>query len=98
MLSAARIDEIARDVAERTLPRLSVERVESVETTDSTGQSAVRILIVLKPNVATRLKGDAVLDTLVAMHNKLSEEGEERLPIVEYADVDEMEDGGDAQS
>lgn len=97
MLSAARIDEITRDVTERTLPRLSVERVESTETTDSEGQSAVRILIVLKPKVATRLKGDAVLDTLVALHDKLTEEGEERRPIVEYAAVDEMDDGGDPQ-
>ena len=77
------------------MPRLSVERVESIETTDSEGQSAVRILIVLKPNVAPGLKGDDVLDTLVALHNELSEAGEERRPIVEYAAADEPEDGGD---
>jgi hypothetical protein len=98
MLSTARIDDISRDVAERTLPSHSVERVESTETIDSEGQSAVRVLIVLRPNVVQKLKGDAVLDTLVSIQNKLSDAGEERLSIVEYATEDELRESADSEA
>jgi hypothetical protein len=98
MLTAAKIDEITRDVTGRTLPPLSVDRVETAETTDSEGRPAVRIVIYLKPNVATHLGGDAVLDTLVALNTELSEAGEDRRPLVEYAAIDEADDGGDAES
>jgi hypothetical protein len=98
MLSAARIDEIARHVTGRTLPPLSVDRVETAEANDSEGHAAVRIVIFLKPNVATHLDGEAVLDTLVALNTELTQAGEDRRPLVEYAAVDETDDGGDAES
>lgn len=100
MLSTAKIDEIASQAAVRHLKREAVEKVSSRATTDSEGQDAVRIVITLKPDVARGLDGDAVLDTLVEINSKLSEAGEERTSIVEYAETGEAieADDGDAQS
>jgi hypothetical protein len=63
---------------------------------DSQGDAALRITIVLRPNVAMRLTGDAVLDTLVQIQRRLSQEGEERFPLIEYATREELEEVGDS--
>jgi hypothetical protein len=98
MLPATKIDEIVRDVAAKELPRESVDHVISSDSTDSEGHDAVRIVIFLKPNVLEGVKGDAVLDTLVGIQTRLSAEGEDRFPLVEYASTDDLESDGDAES
>jgi len=89
MLSAEKIDEIVLDIAGKKLPRESVDHVNSFDATDSEGHEAVRIVITLKPNVASRMDGDAVLDTLVGIQSRLSAAGEDRFPLVEYASTDD---------
>ena len=56
----------------------------------------MRITIVIRPGAAAKIKGDAALDTLVQIQDRLRAAGEERFPIVEYATKEELEEGGDS--
>jgi hypothetical protein len=62
----------------------------------SEGQDAIRITIVIEPGAAAKPDGDAVLDTLVEIQDRLRDAGEERFPIVEYATEAELQDSGDS--
>ena len=90
MLDLEQISQIVRDVAARNLGAKTVEWIDSQSTTDSEGQAALRITIVLAPDVANKLKGDAVLNTLVEIQDQLRAQGEERFPILEYGTEDEL--------
>lgn len=88
-------------MAVQHLPPEAIDGVSSKDTLDSEGRDAVRITITLKAKVAQQLKGDDVLDTLVAIQSQLAKEGESRLSIVEYEEAGEAveaDDIGDAQS
>ena len=101
MLSSAEIGQIAKQEAVQHLPPEAIDGVSSQDTLDSEGRDAVRITITLKAKVAQQLKGDDVLDTLVAIRSRLAEAGESRLSIVEYEETGEAveaDDIGDAQS
>ena len=95
MLDGRRIAEIAREVARAHLASTNVTSVSSSPTIDSEGHDAVRITIVIDPGFESRIVGDAVLDTLVGIKDRLRREGEERLAIVEYATEEELESGND---
>ena len=96
MVDQTKIIQIARAAATANLTSAAFSNVLSESATDSTGNEALRITIVIKPDFASRLKGDAVLDTLVQIQDKLHEAGEERFPIVEYATEAELQDSGDS--
>jgi hypothetical protein len=98
MISPEKIVQVAGEVAAANLSSESIETVLSAPASDSEGRDAVRITIVLKPGVATRLKDDAVLDTLVEIRRRLDQLGEERLPLIEYATKEELEHSGDPES
>jgi len=98
MIAPERINEIAKNVAIANLKARNVDRVFSEPTIDSRGEDALRITIVIKPGVVTKIKGDALLDTLVQLHNELQKAGENRLPIVEYATQEELEQSDDPES
>ena len=95
MLDIRKISQIVSEVASANLAPQSIVRVVSEPTTDSEGREALRITIVVPPDSVTRLKGDAVLDNLVQIQNRLRDAGEERFPIVEYATQEELESSGD---
>jgi hypothetical protein len=95
MLDEKRIAEIAKEVASANLASNNVTSVSSSPTIDSEGHDALRITIVIRSGAESRIKGDAVLDTLVGIKNRLRREGEERLAIVEYATKEELDAGGD---
>ncbi|MBI3705385.1 MAG: hypothetical protein HY244_16430 [Rhizobiales bacterium] len=90
MLDLEQINQIVSDVATHNLGAKAVKWTDSQSTTDSEGQAALRITIVLAPDVAKKLKGDAVLNTLVEVQDRLREAGEERFPILEYGTEDEL--------
>jgi hypothetical protein len=98
MLKRDEIVRIAREVATAHLTPQIVKDVLSEPASDSEGRDALRITIVIPPGSAAKLKGDAVLDTLVQIQNRLSEAGEERFPIVEYATEEELQESGDTHS
>jgi hypothetical protein len=85
MLHDRRIIEIAERVAKAQIPGTGLERIVSEPATDSEGNEALRITVILKPETAEALTGDSALDLLVGLQNALRGEGEERFPIVEYA-------------
>lgn len=97
VLSLKDIERFSFATATDTLGRKAVERVMSEPTIDSTGSEALRVTIVLKPGAAARLKGSAVVNTLLKIQDRLLESGDGRLPIVEYATEEELAAGDDAQ-
>jgi hypothetical protein len=92
MLPQAKINEIVGEVATAYLTSEIVDRVISEPSVDSAGNDAVKITIVIKPDAIERLKGDPILDALLAIHDKLNEAGEERFPMVHYATQAELDE------
>jgi hypothetical protein len=95
MLASEKINEIVAEVAIANLTPSVVRYVMSEPTTDSGGEEALRITIVIAPGTVELVSGDAVLDTLVMSQDRLRDAGEERLPIVGYAAEDELDEVGD---
>jgi hypothetical protein len=54
----------------------------------------LRITIVIKPGAETKIKGDAALDTVVQIQDRLRKAGEERFPLVEFATTEELRERG----
>jgi hypothetical protein len=96
MLDKKRIRQIAQEVATANLTNANFSSVVSSSTTDSQGQEALRITIIIKPGAETKIKGDATLNTLVQIQDRLRKEGEERTPIVEYATKEELSESGNS--
>jgi hypothetical protein len=95
MLDLEKVTQISIDVANANLPPQGVVRVESEPTFDSEGHDALRLTIVVAPEAADRITGDAVVDTLVQIHDRLRDAGDERFPIIEYTTEAELEEIGD---
>jgi hypothetical protein len=95
MLDEKRIREIAQEVAQAKLDSTSVTSVSSSPTVDLEGHDALRITIMIEPGAAARISGDAALDTLVGIKDRLRREGEDRLAIVYYATQEELEPSDD---
>jgi hypothetical protein len=94
-LDANTINAIVREVAGANLGSGTVDHVLSEPTVDSQGNDALRILIVITPSAASKLVGDTPLNTLFQIQTTLSEKGEERFPIVEYATTEELASSDD---
>ena len=95
MLDEKRIQKIAQEVASAKLNSANISSVLSSTAIDSEGHESLRITIVIKPGSESRIKGDATLDTLVGIQDRLRNEGEERFAIIEYATKKELSAGGD---
>ena len=98
MLTLDQIDRLVGEVAAATLSSGVVDRIYTEPTIDSLGREALRITIVIEDDAVPKISGDAALETLVGVHKKLQEAGEERFPIVEYATHEDLAEGGDSQS
>ncbi|HXC14205.1 MAG TPA: hypothetical protein VNV39_15390 [Stellaceae bacterium] len=98
MLEPVKIVQIAEAVAKSKLTAGVVEGAQAAAVIDSEGREALRITIVIKSGTAAKLNGDAVLDTLVQIQDRLRAAGEERFGIVEYATKAELEAGDDSES
>ena len=96
-LNEEKINQIVREVAKANLAPYASGQVVNEPTTDSAGQDALRITIVIAPDAAPKIKGDAVVDTLVQIQDRLREAGEERFPIIQYATEEELENSGDTE-
>ena len=96
MLDEKRIEEIAQEVASENLASSNISSISSSTAIDSEGHDALRITIVINPGSEAKIKGDAALDTLVGIQDRLRREGEERFAIVEYATNEELSAGGDS--
>jgi outer membrane protein assembly factor BamA len=96
MLNNRKINQIAKQVATANLSSQNFTTVTTGSTTDSTGNEALQITIVIKPGAETKITGDAALKTLVQMQDKLRKAGEDRFPIIEYATTKELAESGDS--
>jgi hypothetical protein len=86
---------LIRQALAEKLGQDNVIRVEYSPTTDSRGQDALKILVVIAPGAARRLANGAALDALVRLRQRLREMRDDRTPIVEYATEEDLEqDGG----
>jgi len=94
MTSEKRIRQIVRQAATANLGSANFTSVISSTATDSTGHEALRITIVIKPGAETKIKGDAALDTVVQIQDRLRKAGEERFPLVEFATTEELRERG----
>jgi hypothetical protein len=98
MLTLDQVDRLVGEVAAATLASGVVDRIFSEPTLDSLGREALRITIVIEDDALPKISGDAALETLVGVHRKLQEAGEERFPILEYATHEDLAESGDSQS
>jgi hypothetical protein len=96
MLDEKRIEEIAQEVARENLASSNISSVSSSMAIDSEGHDALRITIVINSGSEAKISGDAALDTLVGIQDRLRREGEDRFAIVEYATDEELNAGGDS--
>jgi hypothetical protein len=95
---ALKEDEISRittTAATTTLGRQAVVEVSSSPITNSAGQDALQITIVLTPGSSAAISGDRAMKTLVTIRDELQKRGEERFPIVEYVTKDELKQRDD---
>jgi 2-methylisocitrate lyase-like PEP mutase family enzyme len=95
MLDEKRITEIAQEVAKANLASTTVTSVSSSPTVDLDGHDALRITIVIEPGAAAKISGDAALDTMAGIKDRLRREGEDRPAIVYYATQEELEPSDD---
>jgi hypothetical protein len=96
MLNTDKINKIAQDAAAANLTSSAISRVFSEDAIDSQGKDALRITIVINPDSIGKLTGDAVVDTLVGIRDRLRQAAEERFPIVEYSTEEELQESGDS--
>jgi hypothetical protein len=99
MLDLIKVNDVVKKAATATLSgQAGVQRVDSEPASDSEGQEALRITIVLKRGSADKISGEKALDTLVGIERALREAGEDRFPIIEYVTEEELESSGDTES
>jgi hypothetical protein len=90
MLEALELQKLAKEIVHKRLPSIHLDEVLTQPMTDSDGEAAVRITLVLTPESADAITGEEGLKLLVAIRQALSREGEDRFPIVEYATADDV--------
>jgi hypothetical protein len=95
------LDEVAREaeeVAKKNFGTQNVVRVMVEPMVDLDGDEALRVTIVIDPKIVDAISGDAVLDNLIEIHNRLWEKGEEeRLPFVEFTTEEELAQNDDPE-
>jgi hypothetical protein len=90
MLDNTEVNLIVRTAATANLGSATFSDVISEPTADLDGRDALKITIVLEPEVVGTIEGDAALNTLVEILGNLQKAGDERFPIIEYATEQEL--------
>ncbi len=98
MLQPVDIEREAVEVARKNLGAKHVVRAIAAPAVDLDGDDAWRITIVIEPEAVDAIGGDAVLDNLVQIHERLRQHGDERLPIVDFATEEELREGDSPES
>jgi hypothetical protein len=90
MIEPADVARIAEEVAREQLGAENIVRTAAEPMIDWTGAEGWRVLIVLAPAAVERISGDAALDNLSLLQERLQEAGEQRFGFVEYATEEEL--------
>jgi hypothetical protein len=92
--SKIRPQEAFRRLIERTIVSAfgaeNVVRAECAETSDSLGEPALRVMVVLTPEAPGRLPPRSVVDVLGKLRNRLHEMHTYSTPLMEYATEAEL--------
>jgi hypothetical protein len=97
MLDDAQTIRMIEETAKSKLGRDNVERVFAEPGGDWTGKDALRITIVIAPGAVERIKGDDLVDNLLALHTLFHEAQDDRIPIVHYATEEELAAGDEPE-
>lgn len=89
-----RAPDIAKEVVMEKLRNAGLSEVWTERTVNSEGTDAMRVIINLEPLGASKMTGDAALDALVQLQNRLHKEAENLPIIVDYATKQEIEESG----
>lgn len=85
------VEREAAAVARKNFGNDRVTRVIVEPAVDLDGDNAWRVMIVLADEDAVdAITGDAVLDNLVQIHERLRKHGDDSLPIVQFATEEEL--------
>lgn len=95
MLHEKDIEALAVEIARSELGSREVEGATAELTSDSWGEDAISVTIVIAEGALDRVSDDAVLDTLVGIRKRLQASGDERFPIIGYVTRKELETVGD---
>jgi hypothetical protein len=98
MLQPADIERDALEIARKNFGAENVKWAAVGPWVDSDGDDTWRVVIVVDPEVVDTISGDAILDNLIELHNRLAEEGEERMPFLQYATEEELAQSDDPES
>ena len=80
------IDAIAKQVATATLGSQNVKSVHSSQTLDSMGRDALQVVITFMPGSLSLVTGKTATTLMYELNKKLLEMGEDRFPIVRWAE------------
>lgn len=99
VLELSQVEKVVREAASTALKGSArVQGVSSSATSDSEGQEALHITIVLSGGNIDEISGDKALDTLVSIESALRAAKEERFPIIDFATEEELKAGVDTES
>lgn len=99
MLELSQVDEVVNKAVSAALKKhAGITHVISEPTSDSQGDEALHITIVLKSGSADKITGETALNALVSVDRALREAGDDRFPIIDYVTEDELASSDDAES
>lgn len=98
MLQPVDIERDALEIARKNFGAGNVVRAEVYPWVDSDGDDTWRVLIVVDPKIVDTISGDVVLNNIIELHNRLAEAGEDRMPFLQYATVEELMQSDDPES
>ena len=90
MQTSKDLDALVKQVASQSLKGHVVAQVFSEPTSDSLGQDALHITVVVADD-DDGLSGDLALDTIVDIGQALQKAGEQRTPIISFTNESELE-------
>jgi hypothetical protein len=94
MLNEMQVDQIINDAALAVLKRDGFRRVTSAPTSDSDGEDALLVTVILPETWQRSVDGKRALDTIVKIQQSLFKAGELRMPIVGFATESELDKFG----
>lgn len=90
MLDYPTISDIALRAAWGTLGQENVSRAFTGYMTDAEGNEALKVTLVVPPNMPDHVEGRALIQTLMKINKGLREKGEDRQSVIYYATEEDM--------
>jgi hypothetical protein len=95
MLDLETIDDVVNRAASAALKASNLVRANVTPYVDADGESAIKVVLVLRDRWFAKDAGEPVVNTMVRVRRALEEAGEDRQPYFEFISEREWrEDGG----